>query len=161
VADLIEKLITDWGREGLGIDVRAMGAVGRIMRLGTIYESNATAVLKPYGLRYTEFDVLATLRRSGEPFQLNPKQLIDSVLLTSGAMTACLDRLEERQLINRVRDPSDRRGRLIVLTHKGIKLVEQAVKYRFEQAQNELKCLSGNEQKELTKLLEKLSLAQM
>jgi DNA-binding MarR family transcriptional regulator len=159
VTDLIEKLISDWEKQGL--DVRAMGVIGRIIRLGMLFEGSATVVLKPYNLIYTEFDVLATLRRTGKPYQLNPKQLINSVLITSGAMTACLDRLEKRQLVKRIRDPNDRRGTLILLTDKGIKLVEQAVKNRFEQAKTELKHLSTNEQKELTKLLAKLSLTQV
>ena len=159
VADLIDKLITDWEKEGLDIDVRPMGVIGRIIRLGRIYESHAAIILKPYDLKYTEFDVLATLRRTGKPYQLNPKLLIESVLITSGAMTACLDRLEKRQLIKRVQDPNDRRGTLIVLTEKGVKLVEQAVEDRFEQAKSELKCLNIKEQNELTKLLAKLSQA--
>ena len=157
MTDLIENLISDWGKERTDIDARPMAVVGRILRLGRSYENSTIEALKPYKLKYTEFDVLATLRRKGQPFQLNPKQLMKSVLITSGAMTACLDRLENRELIKRIQDPNDRRGTLIVLASKGITLVDKAIATRFTLAKCELQILSKNEQNELAKLLTRLS----
>jgi DNA-binding MarR family transcriptional regulator len=54
---------------------------------------------------------LATLQRSGAPYRLSPTALRKSVLLTSGAMTACLNRLEQCGLISRNPDDGDRRSR--------------------------------------------------
>ena len=157
--DLIENLIADWKIARPDLDAKPMGVVGRVLRLGRILEGEATEALKSYQLQYTELDVLATIRRKGEPFQLNPKQLIESVLITSGAMTACLDRLEKRQLIKRILDPNDRSGKIIILTSKGVKLVDKAIEARFQQAQSALQQLNKKEQAELANLLAKLSKA--
>ena len=155
--DLIDNLISDWKIARPDLDAKPMGVVGRILRLGKILEIEASCKLKPYQLQYTELDVLATIRRKGEPFQLNPKQLIESVLITSGAMTACLNRLENRKLIKRIPDPNDRRGKLILLTNKGKKLIDKAIEARFNQAQSALEELTNKEQDELANLLAKLS----
>jgi len=53
------------------------------------------------------FDVLATLRRSGEPYQLTPTDLFKSAMLSSGAMTNRLNKLEEAGLIEQLPDPND------------------------------------------------------
>jgi DNA-binding MarR family transcriptional regulator len=75
--------------------------------------------LQPLGLSYADFDVLNTLRRRGDPHGTNPKALAASALITSGAMTSRLDRLEGAGLVERRPDPSDRRAILVRLTPAG------------------------------------------
>lgn len=135
-----------------------MAVVGRILHLGRLLEDHANAGLRPYGVSYTELDVLATLRRSGKPYRLTPTALRQSVLLTSGAMTACLNRLEARGLVERRPADDDRRSLTASLTSRGVRLVDGAIAARFEQARVALAGLSPAECERLATLLRKLRL---
>ena len=84
-----------------------------------------------------EFDVLATLRRSGEPYRLTPSELISSMMLTSGAMTNRLDKLEKKGLIAREHSKEDRRSVSVQLTSKGFELIDALIEQHL-QAQHEL-----------------------
>ncbi|MGF1462588.1 MAG: MarR family winged helix-turn-helix transcriptional regulator [Maricaulaceae bacterium] len=155
--DLVEQLIMDWAREAPDLDAKPMAIVGRILHLGRVLENRANAVLKPYNLHYTDLDVLATLRRSGAPFRQTPTALRRSVLITSGAMTAALDRLERTHLIARELDDEDRRIRSAVLTDRGRTLIEEAIGARFGEAQAAISGLDIDERDTLTALLRKLA----
>lgn len=155
-ADRIDRLLLEWRAERPELDTAAMAVVGRLLSLGRQLEARANAALKPLGLHYTDLDVLATLRRSGRPCRLTPTQLRDSVLITSGAMTACLDRLEGNGLIARVASPSDRRSSAAELTPAGRKLIDKAIVVRFEEAAQAVQVLSESEQARLALLLKKL-----
>jgi DNA-binding MarR family transcriptional regulator len=100
--------------------------------------------------------VLATLRRSGAPYALTPTALYEATMVTSGAMTARLDRLEKAGLIARAPHPEDRRGVLVQLTDKGRELIDEAVTAHVENEHRILAGLTIAEQETLIKLLEKL-----
>ena len=119
-------------------------------------EKSASLSLKDCGIHYTDLDVLATLRRSGAPYELAPKELMKSVLITSGAMTALLDRLTKLELIYRSPDSIDGRIKRAGLTKKGVELIDDAIEIRFEEAKNSLNILTKKEQKQLIPLLKKL-----
>jgi DNA-binding MarR family transcriptional regulator len=158
VEDLLDELLRDWKRERPELDVAAMGVVGRIIHLSGLLEYQANTALKPFKLRYTDFDVLATLRRRGSPYKLTPTELRRSILISSGAMTACLDRLEKSGFLGREPDPDDRRGTKVRLTAKGKALVDKAVAHRFDIARDAVKGLTTAEFARLSALLKKLSL---
>ncbi len=147
--DLIDDLLKQWRRERPELDPSAMGIVGRILRLAGHLQRGAEEALKPFGLSLWQFDVLATLRRSGAPYLLSPTQLMRAVMLSSGAMTNRLDRLESAGLVKRQPDPSDRRGVLITLTPEGHRLVDRAIVARFDQAQRTVASLSPAERDSL------------
>ncbi len=132
--DLIDQLIAEWADERTDFDTSGMAIVGRIIRLGNLMSLSASKTLKPHGLSYTEFDILATLRRRGLPYQLTPTHLSKTTLLTSGAMTAALNRLENMELIRRKHSDTDLRSRSVILTNKGVMLVEVAAVDRFQEA---------------------------
>ncbi len=157
--DLLDALIADWQRERPDLDVSAMGIVGRILLLGERLQRRINLRLKPLGLGYTDFDVLATLRRSGEPFALRPAQLLETVLIASGSMTACIDRLERGALVERLQAADDRRGRVIQLTAAGRELIDRAVNVRFEEAAEFVDALDSDERQGLVAALRTLSLA--
>ncbi|MBT2750077.1 MULTISPECIES: MarR family transcriptional regulator [unclassified Lysobacter] len=154
--DLIDRLVADWKRERPDLDPSAMSVVGRILHLGRLLEGAASEGLRGTGINYTDLDVLATLRRSGAPYRLTPTALRKSVLLTSGAMTACLNRLERAGLISRNAVDEDRRSLAAALTAKGLKLTDKAIVSRFEQARQVVEVLSAGERAELAGLLRKL-----
>jgi len=156
--DIVDQLLGDWARERPDLDVAAMAVVGRLLHLGGLLQARAGERLREYGIGYTELDVLATLRRSGAPYRLSPTALRKSVLLTSGAMTACLNRLEQRGLISRTADAADRRSLVATLTERGVQLIDQAIAAHFSAAERTVSGLDRNERAELAHLLRKLRL---
>ncbi|MGQ0800568.1 MAG: MarR family winged helix-turn-helix transcriptional regulator [Pseudomarimonas sp.] len=154
--DRIDRLLAEWQAERPELDATAMAVVGRLLSIGRQLEGRANAALKPLGLHYTDLDVLATLRRGGKPYRRTPTELRNAVLITSGAMTACLDRLENNGLIVRAADPHDRRSSAAVLTTEGRKLIDKAIGVRFEEAAEALAVLSESERSRLAVLLKKL-----
>ena len=156
--DRIDCLIAEWQVERPDLDAAAMAVVGRLLSIGRQLEARANAALRPLGLHYTDLDVLATLRRGGKPYRRTPTQLRASVLITSGAMTACLDRLEMNGLIARVADPDDRRSSAAELTIEGRRRIDTAIRVRFEEAAEALSDLSASERTRLAALLKKLGL---
>lgn len=154
--DLIDKLVLEWNLERPELNVEAMQVVGRIIKLGKILEKRAGNSLKATGIYYTDLDVLATLRRSGTPYELSPKQLMESVLITSGAMTALLNRLTKLELIYRVPDKKDGRILLAGLTDKGKKVIDEAIEIRFNEARKSIEVLNNLESKNLSSLLKKM-----
>jgi len=151
--DVVDQLLRDWGRERPDLDVSAMAVVGRLLHLGALLQARAGERLREHGIGYTEFDVLATLRRSGAPYRLSPTTLRKSVLLTSGAMTACLNRLEQRGLISRSPGDTDRRSLLASLTARGVKLIDDAVGPHFSAAARAVSGLDGDERAEFARML--------
>ncbi|HBK71095.1 MAG TPA: MarR family transcriptional regulator [Flavobacteriaceae bacterium] len=154
--DIIDSLISEWKDERPELDTSAMEVVGRILNLSKILEKRASKSLSVYNIHYTDLDVLATIRRSGIPYKLTPSQLMKSVLITSGAMTALLNRLTKLKLIYRSPDPKDGRIKLAGLTPKGIELIDKAIETRFIEASNSIKALNKTENKTLSILLKKL-----
>lgn len=157
--DLLDQLINDWKREKPELDASAMHIVGRILQLGKRLEKRATQALQHQGIYYTDLDVLATLRRSGKPYALTPTELRKSVLITSGAMTALLDRLEKIGLLSRHADPNDGRIRTAMLTKKGKEVIDEAIKIRFAEAESAVAIFNETERKQLSKLLKKMLLS--
>ena len=157
--DRTDRLLAEWHVERPELDAAAMAVVGRLLSIGRQLEGRANTALKPLGLHYTDLDVLATLRRGGRPYRRTPTGLRDSVLITSGAMTACLDRLESNGLIARVADPHDRRSSAAELTAEGRKLIDKAIAVRFAEAAESLAGLSESERARLAALLKKLGRA--
>ena len=157
--DLIDRLQGDWRQERPELNTSAMAVVGRLLILGDRLRKQAGDALAPFGLGYTDLDVLATLRRSGAPFRLRPADLLRSVLIQSGSLTACLDRLQKRGWIDRVENPDDRRSRSVQLTEAGRDLVDQAIETRFEEAERQVRYLTPKDRHELERLLRKLVLS--
>jgi DNA-binding MarR family transcriptional regulator len=153
--DIIDRLGAEWKPQRPELDVDAMQVVGRALSLGKRLEKRASTALNTFGIHYTDLDVLATLRRSGAPYSLSPKALMASVLITSGAMTALLDRLTKLGLIIREPDLSDGRIKRATLSPKGITLIDKAIQVRFEEAQASVTGLSAEEQQQLSALLKK------
>jgi DNA-binding MarR family transcriptional regulator len=157
-ADRVAHLIRDWRRERPDLDVAPMAIVGRILHLGRRLESRANRILKPYGISYTDLDVLATLRRTGTPYCLTPTALCAAVLVTSGTMTACLDRLDRAGFVARQPSSADRRSRAVALTPEGRRLVDEAIAVRFAEAGEAVAPMKASERKTLALLLARLGM---
>ena len=125
--DAVDRIIEQWARERPDLDTTAMAVFGRIFRLARMGGDEVERVYASYGIGRPEFDVLATLRRAGEPFQLSPGALAAAMMLSSGGTTARLDRLEKAGHVERSPAPNDRRGVLVRLTPRGRRIVDSAV----------------------------------
>lgn len=157
--DRIDRILAQWNRERPDLDTKAMGLVGRIQRAAATLRPRLDGTHERSGLAGESFDVLASLRRSGRPYQLSPTQLYREMMLTSGAITNRVDRLEEAGLVQRRPDPQDRRGTLVRLTAKGKALIDAATSEHVANEERLLAGLSGREQLQLGELLRKLLLS--
>ncbi|MEM7321947.1 MAG: MarR family transcriptional regulator [Actinomycetota bacterium] len=154
--DRVDSIIEQWNREEPELDVSAMAIIGRIGRLERLLRPRLNDVFAHHGLESWEFDVLATLLRSGTPYQLTPGALLESTMVTSGAMTNRIDRLADRGLVERRKNPADKRQVLVALTAKGRRTVGAAV---VDHAANEstlLAALDRTQQAQLISLLRTL-----
>ncbi len=151
--DGVQKVLGQWRRERPDLDPSAMGILGRLARLAKLAERRLGANFRRYDLQGSTFDLLATLRRSGEPFALNPTRLQNEMMLSSGATTHRIDLLEKRGLVERLPDPGDRRGTLIKLTAEGKTLVDEVVVTHLETENELLAGLTEKEKLELAELL--------
>ena len=126
--DPVDAAIAQWARERPDLEhLDAMALIARLARMMGAVGARIDAGLAPYDLKVGEFDVLACLRRSGTPYELTPTVLGRQLLLSSGAMTNRLDRLEGAGLIRRRPDPDDRRGVIVWLTAEGLTRIDEAV----------------------------------
>lgn len=154
--DAVGLVLRQWGVERPDLDVSAMGVFGRLSRAARMLNKSLAETFGRYGLNGGEFDVLATLRRSGGPYSLTPTELYRSMMLSSAAMTNRIDRLEERNLVVREPDPEDRRGVRIRLTDEGFGLIEAALEAHVEGEERLLAALSAEEREHLANLLSRL-----
>jgi len=154
--DLIDSLQSDWKQERPELNTDGMQIVGRILILSKILERRAGLAIADFHICYTDLDVLATIRRSGKPYELTPSQLMKSVLISSGAMTALLNRLSKLELVYRASDSRDGRIKLVGLTKKGLKIIDRAIEQRMHEANESITVLNKPEREELSLLLKKL-----
>ncbi len=151
--DRIDRMNVAWREIRPDLDPSPLELVGRVLVLAKHLEKSVEEALKKHKLSLGAFDILATLRRKGT--KMTPGELIKSVILSSGAMTNRLDRLENAGHIKRQQDPNDRRGVVVTLTAKGKKLIDKATETRFAEAAKAIETLEQTEQTELVVLLRK------
>src|SRR5687768_1923065 len=154
--DRIDELVTQWARERPDLVLGPMATLGRLARLHANVLLAVESVLLEHGLQVGEFDVLATLRRAGEPYSMTPSGLARMLLLSPAGMTSRIDRLEERGLVERRPAPDDRRSTSVVLTSEGLAVVDAAVTDHVANETRLVAPLSATERRTLDTLLRKL-----
>lgn len=157
--DQVDRILAQWKEQRPDVDVSPIAVLGRLHRLAAVTGRLLSNNLQRHGLTREAFDVLATLRRSGPPYQLNPTQLLGSLMLTSGSMTNRIDRLEAEGYVERLPDPKDRRGTLVGLTEAGKEAVDRVLPAHVANEEQMLATLTEQEREELARLLRKLLLA--
>ena len=155
-SDPVDEILAQWQRERPDLDVSPMGIVGRMTRLAKHLKLEIGKTFAQFGLNPGEFDVLATLRRSGQPYRLSPTELYNSMMVSSGTMTNRIDGLEKAELVQRLPDPSDRRGMLIQLTDKGLDTIDRTVEAHVINEHRLLEALDRSERETFTVLMRKL-----
>lgn len=154
--DAVDAITAQWFAVRPDLDTAPMGVFGRIYRIARAMGDAMERVYNRYGISTGEFDVVATLRRSGAPYTLSPRQLSATLMLTTGGMTGRLDKLEKAGLLTRSPDPHDRRGLQVTITERGLALIDEAVGAGLEAQATALKGFDAAEIDVLTGLLRKL-----
>lgn len=153
--DTVDAIVALWRRERPDIDASQMGPLSRLTRCSLLLESRQAAAFSPFALTRWQFDMLATLRRSGAPYCLSPTALFSTLMITSGTMTHRLKLLEADGLIERLPNTQDARSMLVQLTEKGLQLIDRVVEVHVE---NQRKILSVLPEQTLSELDNALSL---
>ncbi|MCW8925251.1 MAG: MarR family transcriptional regulator [Xanthomonadales bacterium] len=151
--DVVDEVQSDWQKQRPDLDPEPMGVVLRIQALAKILGEQTAKKLQRFDLQWWQYDVLSTLRRRGAPFIMPATDLASSTMLTSGAMTNRIDRLEEERLVRRIKDENDGRRVLVQLTSTGLELIDSATEARFESATEALENLSRGQRESLSRLL--------
>ncbi|OWY38247.1 MarR family transcriptional regulator [Xenophilus sp. AP218F] len=158
--DQIDRIVALWNEVRPDLDTSATEVIGRIVRMEYFITRRVLHDLARHNLNVGEFDVLAALRRGGEPYQLSPNQLQGMVLISSGALTNRINRLEEAGLVSRSPDPDDRRGVIVTLTPKGFQVIEDAAGHHLAAEAELMEMLDDEERQTLARLLKKMLQAQ-
>ncbi|RKR76535.1 MarR family winged helix-turn-helix transcriptional regulator [Frondihabitans australicus] len=155
-SDEVDLLIDAWAGQLPEVDFSPLDIMSRLRRISLRLNGIRAQAFRSAGLAIWEFDVLAALRRAGEPFQLSPAQLVRITMVTSGTLSNRLDLLEERGFVERRRNPEDGRGVLVHMTDEGRELVDAAMVALVSSEDEQLAGLSRGERDELIELLRRL-----
>jgi DNA-binding MarR family transcriptional regulator len=154
--DHVDRIVEQWAEQRPELDTSGLRVAARVIRLQRYLDQAVSDAVRPFGLQIGEVNVLATLRRSGPPFQLTPTELYRGLLISSGAMTNRLDRLEASNLITRTVDPDDRRRVQVALTDQGREVIDQAMDAHVLQLDETLAGIDDTARTELECLLRTL-----
>lgn len=158
--DVVDRLMAEWGRQRPELDCQSLSIVVRVQLLAKLLGQDAERALAPLKLKLWEYDVLSALRRQGRPYRLPARELARASMLTSGAMTTRIDRLEEKGWVVREADAADRRGVNVRLTRAGRQLIDEAIGARLSIAEQQLSSLGSSERTHVSDGLRKLLVAQ-
>jgi DNA-binding MarR family transcriptional regulator len=142
--DAVDYILLQWRSERPDLDTRPMATIGRLTRCAALVQRRLDTLFASLEMTFWEFDVLATLRRSGPPYCLTPTALFSTMMVTSGTMTHRLQQLEKKGWISRTPHPEDARSLLVQLTTEGFEKVETALIPHLENEQDMLKSLSAD-----------------
>jgi len=158
-SDHVDRIRAQWATQRPDIDTTPMAVVGRVSRVARALERRLDTVYAANGVESWEFDVLATLRRAGPPYERTPGELLADLMISSSSTTNRVDRLVARGLVERVPDEVDRRSVLVRLTSAGLALVDVVMPRHMANEATILAALSADEQSSLAVLLHRLAVS--
>jgi DNA-binding MarR family transcriptional regulator len=152
----VDEIVRLWAEARPDLDPKPMAPIGRILRLARHFDRELAPIYRPKGLDFGLFDVLATLRRVGPPYRLTPGELDDWCMVTSGGMTARLQRLQEAGLVARRQDANDGRVVQVELTPAGLEVIDELVVRHLAREEELLSALTTEERAQVASLLRQL-----
>lgn len=155
-SDAVDRIIGQWEEERPDLDPSAKAITGRIVRLSSIFQRRFGEAFAELDLTEGDYGVLVALRRSGPPFELTPTELARTRMMTSGGMTAVIDRLERRSLLERLPNPADRRGSIVRLTAEGRTAIDRAMEIHAAVEHQLIAALEDEDREHLAGLLRNL-----
>jgi DNA-binding MarR family transcriptional regulator len=156
--DHVEEVRRQWARERPDLDTGPIGIIARLGRAVAYIDPALDSVFAEHGLTRGTWDVLAALRRAGEPYRLTPTDLYQALMRTSGAITHTLHRLEYAGLVERLLNPEDGRSLYVALTPRGVEVTDTVAPLHLDNERRLLAGLTADEQHTLANLLRKLLL---
>ncbi|NRQ51280.1 MarR family winged helix-turn-helix transcriptional regulator [Aeromicrobium stalagmiti] len=153
--DHVDVIVSQWAAERPDLDSSPLHVIGRISRLADLIDELLRPVFASEGLGNGDFDVLATLRRNGAPYELTPGELGERTMVTSGAVTKRVDRLVGAGLVERRVSDADGRGRHVRLTSRGKELMDALYPVHLRNEERLLAGLTAEEREQLGALLRK------
>lgn len=151
--DRVAQIMAEWRRERPDVDPSPQGVIGRVHRLALALTERITAVYAEFGLTEAEFDLLATLRRAGAPYERAAGELAAHTMVTTGGLTKRVDRLVERGLVERAATDDDARRRLVRLTPTGLRVIDDAFTAHIENEHRLIAQLGESDAVALTPIL--------
>ena len=127
VGDAVDSILREWSEVRPDLDSSPLEVIGRVSRLSRLIDRRLAENFARHGIEAWMYDVLATLRRSGEPYELSAGDLVERTMVTTGAITNRIDRLLERGLVERFPGEEDRRRVIVRLSAAGLGLVDDIV----------------------------------
>lgn len=158
-ADVADIGIAMWRRERPDLDCSGKAVTGRVLRLGDIFLNAMNRNMAQFGVRYSQYAIVGTLRAVGKPYSMSPSELQNTLMITSGGLSNLLKRVEEMGYIRRRNDPVDGRGVIVELTPAGFALSEKAMAAQADVERKLVSALSAEDQAKLASLLRRLVLA--
>lgn len=157
VRDVVDGISEQWAEVRPDLDTSAIEVIGRVSRLSRLIDRQLSENFRRHGLDNNwEYDVLATLRRCGEPFELTAGALVQQTMVTTGAMTNRIDRLEARGLIERAANPADRRQVVVRLTAAGLAITDEVADAHYTFEEQLLRTLSDRQRQQVAKALKSI-----
>ncbi|HLG82034.1 MAG TPA: MarR family transcriptional regulator [Bradyrhizobium sp.] len=124
---LYDDIEAAWLEQRPDLDLAAACTLLRLERVSLLHEIRLQEISKTVGLQTGELYVLLALRRSGKPYELRPTDLFRALLVTSGAMSKRVARLQEGGFVLRVSANDDGRSELVRLTAKGLATADRGI----------------------------------
>ncbi len=154
--DTVDQIQEQWADVRPELDSTPMGVIGRMSRAAALLDKSIRENFAEFDLQPGEFDVLATLRRSGSPYKLTPGVIGELTMVSSSAITARIDKMADKGLVKREPDPDNRRIVVVALTRRGRELINKVIESHVAHEVELMKGLSDDEQEQLAELLRKL-----
>jgi len=154
--DAVDQILEQWKKEKPQLELESMAIIGRLKRCAALIQPQLDNLYAEFELSFWEFDVLATLLRSGGNYCLTPTELFSSLMITSGTMTHRMTQLEKKGWIVRVNNEQDARSKLVQLSSEGFNLINQAIEKHVENENRILKPLNDQQKKQLNNSLKAL-----
>ncbi|WP_460444711.1 MarR family winged helix-turn-helix transcriptional regulator [Angustibacter aerolatus] len=151
--DHVDRVQDQWRVERPDLDTSPLGLIGRLHRLGEVLYGELRRVFDEAGLTEGEFDVLASLRRAGAPYELGAGELGAATMVSSGAVTKRVDRLVAAGLVHRRTSEVDARARVVGLTPAGLELVDGLVERHLANEHRLVASLTSAQRAQLERLL--------
>lgn len=150
--DAVDRIVEEWGTARPDLDASPIEVIGRVSRLSRLIDRRLAENFARFDIEAWMYDVLATLRRIGAPHELTAGELVRRSMVTTGAITNRIDRLEQRGLVARAAAP-DRRKVIVRLTPAGRALVDEVAGAHLATEQELLSSLSDRQRDDLARLL--------
>jgi DNA-binding MarR family transcriptional regulator len=155
-SDHVDAVRAAWQQVWPELDTSPIAVVARVGRLAAFFDQGIDRAMAAHGLSRSSWDILATLRRGGPPYEASPTEMYRGLMRSSGWIAKRLRRLEHAGLITRHPDPADARAIRVRLTGSGVALVDEVAPLHLANEERMLRALGGEDREQLAGLLRTL-----